>query len=48
MSIRYADQLEKAGQIHKAVSYLLAADRIYESIDLFRRQRHFKFIVIAF
>ncbi|XP_033742288.1 uncharacterized protein LOC117328824 isoform X2 [Pecten maximus] len=38
----YATQLESEGQYHKAVTYLLAAQKVYEAIELFRRHRLFK------
>ncbi|XP_069129450.1 gem-associated protein 5-like isoform X2 [Argopecten irradians] len=38
----YACQLESEGQYHKAVTYLLASQKVYEAIELFRRHRLFK------
>ncbi|XP_076070667.1 gem-associated protein 5-like isoform X2 [Mytilus galloprovincialis] len=38
----YAIQLELEGQYHKAVSYLLAAHKVYDAIDLFKKHRLFK------
>ncbi|OWF45310.1 gem-associated protein 5-like [Mizuhopecten yessoensis] len=38
----YATQLESEGQYHKAATYLLAAQKVYEAIELFRRHRLFK------
>ena len=48
LAIRYADQLENCGQLHKAVTFLLAAKRCEEAIDLFRRQRFFKSVFCPF
>lgn len=38
----YATQLEQEGQYHKAATYLLAAHKVYNAIDLFKRHRLFK------
>ena len=40
----YALQLESEGQYHKAVSYLLAAHKVYDAIELFKKHRLFKFV----
>ncbi|KAK3100512.1 hypothetical protein FSP39_021082 [Pinctada imbricata] len=38
----YAAQLEGEGQYHKAATYLLAAHKVYEALELFKRHRLFK------
>ncbi|XP_064609337.1 gem-associated protein 5-like [Liolophura sinensis] len=38
----YALQLEAEGQFHKAASYYLAAHKVYDAINLFRRHRMFR------
>ncbi|KAK6976015.1 Gem-associated protein 5 [Biomphalaria glabrata] len=42
VSAEYAEQLEEDGQYHKAATYLLAAHKVYQAIDLFRRHRLFR------
>ncbi|XP_005111524.2 uncharacterized protein LOC101862229 [Aplysia californica] len=42
VSGEYAEQLEEDGQYHKAATYLLAAQKVRQTIDLFRRHRLFK------
>ncbi|CAG5129907.1 unnamed protein product, partial [Candidula unifasciata] len=46
VSAEYAEQLEDDGQYHKAVTYLLAANKIHQAIDLFRRHKLFKEAVL--
>ena len=38
----YAAQLESEGQYHKAATYLLAAHKVYDALELFKRHRLFK------
>ncbi|KAH9499455.1 Gem-associated protein 5 [Bulinus truncatus] len=42
VSAEYAEQLEEDGQYHKAATYLLAAHKVHQAIDLFRRHRLFR------
>ncbi|BFZ24230.1 hypothetical protein BsWGS_27268 [Bradybaena similaris] len=42
VSAEYAEQLEEDGQYHKAVTYLLAANKVHQAIDLFRRHKLYK------
>uniref|UniRef100_A0A0B7BFM2 Uncharacterized protein n=1 Tax=Arion vulgaris TaxID=1028688 RepID=A0A0B7BFM2_9EUPU len=42
VSSEYAEQLEDDGQYHKAATYLLAAHKVYQAIDLFKRHKLFK------
>ncbi|XP_013417476.1 gem-associated protein 5 [Lingula anatina] len=38
----YAQQLEKEGNYHKATSYYLACHKVYEAIDMLKRNRLFR------
>lgn len=42
--MRYAEQLVKEGLFHKASTYYLAANKVYEAINMLKEKKLFKWV----